>query len=951
MQAEVIKRHSSRRSPLSGFLPEALTGATGYDRIAGYFSSSLFQVAGEAISNMAEGSVVRIICNSDLSPEDVTTARAAQAGMLKEWKHWLGQHITPEVQTSLQQLYDLLESGRLKVRVLPSEVHGLLHGKAGVIRYENGERLSFVGSANETLSGWQRNYEIVWSDRSPEGCSWVQAEFDALWNHSDAHPLASAVVTEIKRVARRTVISNIERWRGNEAADAQAIIEAPIYQREGGLWAHQKWFIQHAFELHRRHGARLVLADQVGLGKTIQLALAAKLMLLWGNGNVLAVVPQPLMKQWRGELWEYLRLPSALWDGQYWIDEQEIKHAPRRAGHLGLLECPRRFGIISSGLVKRSPEVRALLTDVNWECVILDEAHHARRKNFGVNKRHQDAQPNNLLQFLSAVGSQTRSMLLATATPIQLDPIEAYDLLDALNKGNLRVIGANPYNQWRRDPRAGLDIIAGKVAPPKELADVWQWMCDPFPDDNHVDVAGDPARQRLRDSIRRLADPVELRLGRPLKAAQYSTDAYLQLRPADRGLLQRLADVYFDELNPYIAHIVRRRREFLEDQIDPSTNEPFLPKVKVRLYGDQSGQAINLTQELRTAYDSAEGFCEAVGERDGFNSGFLETLLLRRVGSTIYAGERTAKKLLGLAQSETVDDEDEVEELDDEAENADVKSEPSRAQSKLQPLMPQEREHLEAFLLQLGLASNDPKYDRVLELLRVGFRSLEGVQETEPWLELGCIIFSQYFDSAKWLADRLTREFPDQDIALYAGSGKSGLYRNGMFESKPRDLLKELVRDGRIKLVIGTDAASEGLNLQRLGTLINLDLPWNPTRLEQRKGRIQRIGQVRDEVYIYNMRYKGSVEDKVHDRLSTRTRQIMDIFGQLPDTLEAVWVEIARNNEQEAARRIDQLPEERPFIDKYDRIPENLDWETCSTVLDSQVQMNALMRSWDGKEV
>ena len=57
-----------------------------------------------------------------------------------------------------------------------------------------------------------------------------------------------------------------------------------------------------------------------------------------------------------------------------------------------------------------------------------------------------------------------------------------------------------------------------------------------------------------------------------------------------------------------------------------------------------------------------------------------------------------------------------------------------------------------------------------------------------------------------------------------------------------------------IKLLVGTDAASEGLNLQTLSTLINLDLPWNPTRLEQRKGRIQRIGQISDKIHIYNMK-------------------------------------------------------------------------------------------------
>lgn len=948
MQTHMIQRHSSRQGSLSQFLPDLLRGAAGYDRIAGYFNSSMLEVVGEAIETMAEGAVVRIVCNSDLMPEDVHTARAAQLGMLQEWKRWLPQDISPEIQQNLRRLYDLLASGRLRVKVLPNQSHGLLHGKAGLIRHLDGSRLCFVGSANETLSGWRRNYEIVWADRSEEGCDWVQSEFEALWNHADAHDLADAVITEIKRISVRTVVSDLDIWRRNETADAEAVIETPIYARETGLWAHQKWFIQQAFALHKQHGARLVLADQVGLGKTIQLALAAKLMLLWGRGNALVVVPKPLMEQWRDELWDYLQLPSAIWTGQFWIDEQGIKHPPGRKGHAGMLECPRRLGIVSSGLLKRSPEVRKLLTDTTWECVILDEAHHARRTNTGQSKRDQSAQPNNLLRFLKDIAGTTRSMLLATATPIQLDPIEAFDLLDALNLGNWRVLGANPFGKWRSDPRQGLNIIAGRAAKPTELEDVWFWMRDPFPEPAEVDVAGDHRNRPLRDDLERLANPNDGRLGKPLRFAEFPTDALNKLSPTDKGRLRRVAEVYFDDLNPYIAHIVRRRREFLENEIDPVTREPFLPKVSVRLFGDKDHESISLPLELREAYEAAEAFCEAVGQRPNLNSSFLETLLLRRVGSTIYAGERTARKMLGGSSEDALEDQDEGEglDLDDEHEGAEVE-----ARSKLQPLAPHEREHLDRFVKQLELANGDPKYERVLDILRHGVRTSEGVQETGPWIELGCIIFSQYFDSAQWLAEKLTREFPAQPIALYAGAGKSGIYRKGMFESKQRDILKQLVRSGDIRLVIGTDAASEGLNLQRLGTLINLDLPWNPTRLEQRKGRIQRIGQLRDEVYVFNMRYRDSVEDRVHQKLSERTKHISDIFGQLPDTLEAVWIDVARRNEEEADRRIEELPEERPFLDKYDRIPENVDWESCSTVLDSQTQLDALMRAWDGRKM
>jgi superfamily II DNA or RNA helicase len=937
----MIQRHSSRQESLSQFLPDVLHGATGYDRIAGYFRSSMLEVAGEAIESMTDGAVVRIICNSELDPDDIHTARAAQQGMLQEWKQFLPADIRPDLQRNLRKLHSFLVSGRLQVKVLPTHSHGLLHGKAGVIRHADGTRLCFVGSANETASGWKRNYEIVWADRSAEGCDWVQSEFDALWHHADAHNLADAVVVDIERIASRTVVSNLDEWkRSPERADAEAIIETPIYARETGLWAHQKWFIHHAFELHRQHGARLVLADQVGLGKTIQLALAAKLMLLWGSGNVLVVVPKPLMEQWRDELWDLLHLPSAIWTGKHWVDEHGLKHPPSRNGYNGLRECPRRLGIVSSGLVRAIPEVRKILSDMTWECVVLDEAHHARRRNTGKSKRGERAQSGNLMKFLRDIGGSTRSMLLATATPIQIDPIEAYDLLDMLNQGSGRVLGQNPFNKWHSDPHDGLDIISGKTPQPEGIDDVWPWMRDPFPNPLDVDVEGDSKFQKLRDSITQLTG----KLGKPVGKAEYHMDAYKTLKPTDRGQLQTVANVYFDDLNPYIAHIVRRRREFLENAIDPSTNEPFLPKVEVKLFGDRENDAVSLPLELREAFEAAEEFCKVVGQRPNMNSAFLETLLLRRVGSSIIAGRRTANKMLGSADVEDLEGEDEGEGV--EVEEEDVKPE---EQSKLHPLSAAERTHLERFTQQLSLVKEDPKYRLVLELLKEGPKE-GGFSRTRPWIELGCIIFSQYFDSAQWLAEGLTKEFPEQPVALYAGSGRSGIYRNGMFESKQRDVLKQLVRTGEIRLLVGTDAASEGLNLQRLATLINLDLPWNPTRLEQRKGRIQRIGQLRDVVYVYNMRYSGSVEDRVHKKLSDRLQNINNIFGQLPDTLEAVWIDIARNNEAAAEKKIDEVPEEHPFIDKYDRIA-NVDWESCSVVLDAQTQLNALMRGWDGRQM
>jgi superfamily II DNA/RNA helicase len=353
-----------------------------------------------------------------------------------------------------------------------------------------------------------------------------------------------------------------------------------------------------------------------------------------------------------------------------------------------------------------------------------------------------------------------------------------------------------------------------------------------------------------------------------------------------------------------------------------------LDPVEVRLFGERPDEAIPLNDYLAQAYQLAGEFCELVGKR-ARGAGFLKTLLLRRLGSTIVAGRITANKM--LQDWEHVTDEDDSEE------------EAITVRADFKTLSPEEQDALEKFVRVLEMnRARDPKYEVVVRLLREG----HAAAGPESWLQLGCIIFSQYYDSVEWLARELsTNEFPQERIGVYAGAGKSAIYTSGVRQAEEREALKQMVRTGEIRLIIGTDAASEGLNLQRLGTLINLDLPWNPTRLEQRKGRIQRIGQKRDRVFVYNMRYLGSVEDRVHELLSSRLRDIHNMFGQIPDTLEDVWIDVAVGTTEKAKERIGAIPKKHPFEAKYNQIA-NVDWESCAEVLNSVERRNKLAKPW-----
>jgi hypothetical protein len=931
----MLVRHSSRRIRLDqAVLNQRLDGAVSYDRIAGYFRSSLFEVAGEALTKVI-GSI-RIICNSDLDPQDLITAAAAQAALRRSWCAGKPEDAPPAALPRYRALYEALTSKKMEVRVLPDSAFGLIHGKAGVVRRADGSATAFLGSVNESASAWKVNYELLWEDSDPETIAWVQDEFDALWNDARAVDLACCpfITQDVERIISRKVIepADLQAIADPTAAAASAAVETPVYRREQALWPHQKYFARLALERHRLGGARLMLADQVGLGKTVRLAMAALLMALDDpdGGPILVLAPKPLLQQWQDELMELLLLPSARWNGRAWVDENDLEYPSEGAKSLG--KCPRRIGLVSQGLVVRGlSEAVNQLRSRRYTCVIVDESHRARRRNVpkvdaNADEIDERAAPNKLMAFLREIGPKTKSMLLATATPVQLHPVEAWDLLHILSHGNEGVLGGGTHTSpWFQASRC-LDIATGDAAvPTNDVRDGWQYVRDLLPSRFE-----DPAFDRIRRNL----DANDARW-------QFNPESLEKLSPAIRRvhLQNALLPHYGENFNPLLRCIVRRTRAYLEATINPATGGYFLPKVAVKLFGEEDEGALVLGGYLREAYQEAEAFSLLLQQRVK-GAGFFKTLLLRRLGSSMEAGRRTVSKLLG----EAPDAPDEEDEDDAEEDTPPQLGRPPQGASDFKNFTDAERASLERCLKLLREGgNNDPKLDALIGYLRGTYPGV-----TRGWLDLGCILFSQYYDTVRWIGDEMSKraEFAGMDIGLYAGSNRSGLWRDGKFQRCDRNVLKDRVRAGDLKLLLGTDAASEGLNLQRLGTLINVDLPWNPTRLEQRKGRIQRIGQARNEIWIANLRYGGSVEDRVHQVLADRLEAIHGLFGQIPDTLEDVWVQVALNNEQAANQLIDRTTATRnPFDAKYSKV-EDADWETCASVLNGFSMKDLLSQGW-----
>jgi superfamily II DNA/RNA helicase len=188
----------------------------------------------------------------------------------------------------------------------------------------------------------------------------------------------------------------------------------------------------------------------------------------------------------------------------------------------------------------------------------------------------------------------------------------------------------------------------------------------------------------------------------------------------------------------------------------------------------------------------------------------------------------------------------------------------------------------------------------------------------------------------------------EEPLGLYANSSASKLFEGGKIHSIDRELLKEKVTQGRLKLLVGTDAASTGLNLQRLGCLINLDLPWNPTVLEQRKGRVQR-GTIAKRIPFYNMRYDKGVEQKLFQTLSGRIQEITAIFGTIPDFIVDRWVEDMLQDkewDENTVLTIITDQQQNPFTIKETLESLDADWDSTAEVLNQIDAFQELLYSW-----
>ena len=172
------------------------------------------------------------------------------------------------------------------------------------------------------------------------------------------------------------------------------------------------------------------------------------------------------------------------------------------------------------------------------------------------------------------------------------------------------------------------------------------------------------------------------------------------------------------------------------------------------------------------------------------------------------------------------------------------------------------------------------------------------------------MVFTQYTDTMDFLREELRRD-AGAELMCFSGRGGEIPSTDGVWRRIGRDDAKRRFRDGEADILLCTDAAAEGLNFQFCGALINYDMPWNPMRVEQRIGRIDRLGQRHETIRIVNLHYEGTVETDVYRALRNRIGLFESVVGRLQPILarlpRAISQAVLSGEDRERANMVDEI--------------------------------------------
>lgn len=583
-----------------------------------------------------------------------------------------------------------------------------------------------------------------------------------------------------------------------------------------------------------RQPLRFLLADDPGAGKTIMTGLLLKELIIRGDvGKCLIVAPGSLVEQWQDELDQKFNLPFDI------MTNDAI--ASSRTGNWFL---EHDFCLCRLDKLSRNEELQAQLETVDWDLVIVDEAHKMSATFFG-----GEVKTTKRFRLGRLLSSHTRQLLLLTATPHN-GKDEDFQLFLSLLDG---------------------DRFEGK---PRDTA--------------HTIDAADLMRRLVKEKLVTME-------GKPLFPERFAYTLQFELSNDEAALYEQVTSYVREEFN---------RADNLENNRRGTV-----------------GFALTILQ--RRLASSPEAIYQSLRRRrERLEKRIREEQLLKR-GAEARLSTASASPVLSEEDIEDLEDAPEGEMEIEEQRVVDLATAAitiSELQAEIETLR-----RLEKLALHVRRSGQDTKWQRLADALNDNPLMFHSDKRRRK-----LVIFTEHRDTLAYLHDRLSTLLGDPD-AIVVVHGQTP-------RDQRRALQESFTSNPDVLVFLATDAAGEGINLQRAHLMINYDLPWNPNRLEQRFGRIHRIGQ-REVCHLWNLVAHDTREGDVYLRLLEKLeKERAALGGAVFDVLGKVFQETTLRDVLIRAIRKSDDPETKAWLDRV--LDSELNHEHLSDLLDQRALSN-----------
>ncbi len=745
---------------------------------------------------------------------------------------------TDSSEVLVKTLVRMIEEKRLKVRVYTK---GRLHAKAYIFDYYNTlfdrvgkpverheQGIAIIGSSNLTLSGVSHNTELTvvvqGNDNHAELVSW----FDELWQESQ--DFDETLMREMQQswavvparpydVYMKTLYTLVrDRIEGDEERDI--LWDDEITSR---LADFQKVAVRQAVQIIRDFGGAFV-SDVVGLGKSYIGAAIVKHFERTEHSRPLIICPAPLVEMWERS--------------------NEVYQLNAR--------------VLSMGYLREDEQgnVNFLLKDAKYrdrDFVLIDESH---------NLRHSGTQRYKVVQTFLAAGKRC---CFLTATPRNKSAWDVYAQIKLFHQDDITDLPVDPPNLKEyfklieRGERNLPDLLTN-ILIRRTRNHIIRWYGYDATTNNPLDAAqfkGYLNGQRRAYVI--VGGRHQFFPARELETIEYSIeDTY-------KGLYQQLR-TYFGKPRKTLV-------------LDPADDELTFARYGLWHYVVKSKQ-------------KQEPY--ATMQRAGTNlRGLIRVLLFKRFESSVYAFQETIRRLIKMHKAFLIALSEGLVPAGEDAQNILYESDYAEERELVDALMAVSgrykavdfdvmrlRQHIEHDIGLLEkilslVAPISPEQDAKLQTLK---RRLKEA----PLRDGKRLIFTQYADTARYLFENLNPDGRYKDIEVIYSGDKNKARAVGRFAPIANPEYQLQSGEAELNTLIATDVLAEGLNMQDCDKIINYDLHWNPVRLIQRFGRIDRIGSEHAKVYGFNFLPETGIEKHLglRQKLHNRIQEIHNTIGE-----------------------------------------------------------------------